>query len=68
MTKMQATDDNKSGQSGQSGKSGESDGSNGKKKGKKKKIGADRKQLAQQNRRLAESAGRVLHELILKHL
>ena len=66
MTKMQAADDGKSGQSGQSGKSGESDGSNGKKKGRKGKgIGADRKQLAQQNRRLAESAGRVLHELIL---
>ena len=69
MTKMQANDDGKSGQSGQSGKSGESGDSNGSKKGKnkaeRKAIAADRKAIAQLNRRLAESAGRVLHELIL---
>ena len=68
MTKLQAADDGKSGQSGQSGKSGESEdsGSGKKKSGKKKLAGAtDRKKLAEQNRRLAESAGRVLHQLIL---
>ena len=65
-----------SGQSGQSGESGGSKGSgssggskdsNGKKKKKKRqlKVGANREQLALQNRRLAEAAGRVLHELIL---
>ena len=66
MTKLQANDDNKSGQSGQSGQSGDSNGS-GKKKGRKGRIAeaADRKAIAQLNRRLAESAGRVLHELIL---
>ena len=68
MTKMQATDDNKSGQSGQSGNSGNSGGSNGSgKKSRKERIAeaADRKAIAKLNRRLAESAGRVLHELIL---
>ena len=79
MTKMQANaDDGKSGTSGMSGDkasrdSGHSGGSGGsagsgkKGKGKKKMEAAlERKQLAQENRRLAESAGQMLHQLILE--
>ena len=79
MTKMQAQEDGKSGGSGMSGdkkseqshESGTSGGSGSNSTGKKSKKqlmaeALDRKKLAEDNRRLAESAGNMLHQLILE--
>lgn len=67
MTKMKIEDDNKSAQSGKSKESAGSGGKGGDKDDEEKPGGLiDRKQLARDNRMLAESAGQMLHTLILE--
>ena len=70
MTKMKEADDGKSAQSGaksdQSKGSGGSGGSKHKSKKEAKAEALDRKQLAAENKKLAEAAGQMLHALIVE--